>query len=335
MMAVYNREKFVDDAINSVVSQTYGNWELIVVDDHSTDGAVARIKDWMSKDSRIKAIFNSENEGIPATRNRGIRMASGKYIIFLDSDDVFRNNALQRMVDELDQQPDYGVVVAEFAVIDEQGKLTGETSLERYGRPKLQAGLFFDELITRSFIICAMFRRELVQKFGIWRDETLKGADDWLFWLDLSAVTQFKYLQEPLLCYRVHSSNVSITAKDTYAHDFMLIPDVIFSRYAKRLTSKQRKALLETAAYYCERSSLETAKKRTVFYRSIITDIQKLESENAILQSELKTIKSELKAIKSGFMYRCVKSTSSKIDSVFPEGSLRGKFRKWITYHLQ
>lgn len=88
-MAVYNRESYVDDAINGVVSQTYRNWELIVVDDHSTDGAVTRIKDWMSKDSRIKAIFNSENERIPATRNRGIRNALGKYIIFLDSDDVW------------------------------------------------------------------------------------------------------------------------------------------------------------------------------------------------------------------------------------------------------
>jgi glycosyltransferase involved in cell wall biosynthesis len=335
-MAVYNREKYVDDAITSVISQTYGNWELIVVDDHSTDGAVTRIKDWMSKDSRIKAIFNSENDGIPASRNRGIRIALGKYIIFLDSDDVFRNNALQRMVDELEQQPDYGVVVVELAMIDEQGKLTGETSLKRFGRPKLQAGFFFDALITRStFIMCAMFRSELVHKFKIWRDETLNAADDWLFWLDLSAVTQFKYLQEPLLFYRIHSSNASIIKKDPYARDFMLIPDVIFSRYAKRLNSKQRKALLETAAFYCERSSLETAKKRAVFYRSIITDIQKLESENANLQSELKTTKSELKIIKSGFMYRCAKSASSKIDRFFPEGSLRGQFRKWITYHLQ
>jgi glycosyltransferase involved in cell wall biosynthesis len=321
---------YIDKAIGSVVSQTFQNWELIIVDDHSTDDAVIRINNWLRKDSRIKAVFNSRNEGIAKSRNNGARMAIGKYVAFIDSDDMFHENTLRRMVDELEQHAECGVVVSEATVVDEKGKLTGKTTSDLYGRPKLQAGIFFDELITHSFVICAMFRRELTERHGIERDEDLKAADDWVFWLDLSAVCNFKYLQEPLSYYRVHPLNLSrsIGGRELYAQDFMIIPEKVFSRHAKLLNFKQRKGLLTSAAGVCELSSLETAKTRAAFYRSIVADIEKLESDNYTLQSELNTIR-------SGFINRSTRFFSSKIDNLFPDKPLRRKCRKWVTFQLK
>lgn len=332
IMPTHNREIYIDDAIRSVVSQTFQNWELIIVDDHSGSDTVARIKDWLRKDSRIKAVFNSRNEGIAKSRNNGMRVASGKYVSFIDSDDMLRKDALERMANELEQDSDYGVVVAESALIDEKGQLIGKTSADRFGKPKLQTGIFFDELIDHTFVTGNMFRREVVEKYGIRHDENLKLADDWGFWLDLSAVCKFKYLDEPLHYYRIHHLSLSQTpaaiGREMYAQDFMLIPERIFSKHAKLLNSRQMKGLLKFAARFLEPSSLEAPRTRAAFYRSIVADIEKLESENIILQSELKTIK-------SGFMYRYVKSLSSKLDHLSPDNTLRGKFRKWVTLHLR
>jgi len=330
VMTSYNHGMYIDKAISSVVSQTFENWELIIVENLSADDSAVRIRDWLRKDSRIQAIFNSRREGIARSRNKGVRMASGKYVSFIDSDDMFRKDALERMVNELEQDADYGVVVAEAAVIDEKDRLTGKTTSDLYGRPKLQRGIFFDELINHSFVIGNMFRRELVEKYEIQHDEDLKRADDWVFWLDLSAVCKFKYLEEPLHYYRIHPLNVSrsFKARDLYGEDFMIIPEKIFSKHAKILDSRERRAVLERAAILCERSSLETAKARGAFYRSIVAEIEKLVSDNFVLRSELDTVR-------SGFMNRCTKSFSSKIDHLFPDKTLRGKFRKWVRFQLQ
>jgi glycosyltransferase involved in cell wall biosynthesis len=322
---------YIDKAISSVVSQTFQNWELIIVDDHSTDGAAVRINDWLGKDSRIKGVFHSRNEGIARSRNDGIRMASGKYVAWIDSDNMFRKDALERMVKELEHDTDYGVVVAEGAVIDEKGELTGKTSSDLFGgKPKLEAGIFFDELITHSFVMGGLFRRELVERHEIQFDEDLKGADDWVFWLDLSAVCKFKHLEESLYYYRIHPLNASrsFRARDLYGEDFMIIPERIFSRHAKLLNSRQRKGLLTFAAGFCELSSLEAARTRAAFYRSIVAEVEKLESDNFMLQSELNVIK-------SGFISRCTKSLSSKIDQFFPDKTLRGKLRRWVIFKLQ
>ena len=94
-------------------------------------------------------------------------MATGKYLSLMASDDMFRRDALQLMADELDRNSDYGVAIAEAEVIDERGESTGKTASDLYGGPKVGAGNLFDELMNQSYVICNMFRREIVEKNGI------------------------------------------------------------------------------------------------------------------------------------------------------------------------
>lgn len=101
IMPAYNCEKYVVEAINSVLAQTYKNWELLVLDDGSNDNTLQVIEEFSKNDSRIKALRNGKNMGVSATRNRGIELTSGEWIAFLDSDDMWHPLKLENSLDLL------------------------------------------------------------------------------------------------------------------------------------------------------------------------------------------------------------------------------------------
>ena len=282
LMSAYNRQAYLDDAIRSVVSQTFEDWELVLIDNGSTDSTPVILRDWAHKDSRIRVVVNPKNVGVPKVRNQGARIASGRYVSFIDSDDLYRKDALQRMVGELEQNLDYDVLIAEAALIDENGQITGETNSQRMRwKPKCPARVLFDDLIANSFVVCNLVRNEVLRKNGICHDEELGFADDWMFWLDLSAVCNIRYLPESLYYYRIHRSNTSMSelAKEIYAKDFTVIPEKVFWKHASILGSRQKSEHLAWAAGFLDHSSLESAKMRAAFYRSIIADVRKPQRE--------------------------------------------------------
>jgi len=260
------------------VSQTFEDWELVLIDNGSPDYTSVMISDWARRGSRIRAVVYPKNVGIPKVRNQGARIASGRYVSFMDSDDLYRNDALQRMIDELEQKTDYDAVIAEAALIDEVGKATGKTNSQRMQwKPKRPTRVLFDDLIAHSFVVCNLVRKKILQKTGICHDEELELADDWMFWLDLSAICKIRYLPEPLCYYRIHHFNTSMSelAKEIYAKDFTVIPEKVFWKHASVLNSSQRSDHLEWAAGFLDRSSLESAKIRAAFYRTIIAELRK------------------------------------------------------------
>ena len=94
----YNSEKFIEDSINSVISQTYDNWEMIIVDDCSSDNSQHKILSLANKDTRIKTILLKKNVGAAEARNIALRKANGNYIAFLDSDDLWNNEKLEKQI---------------------------------------------------------------------------------------------------------------------------------------------------------------------------------------------------------------------------------------------
>jgi hypothetical protein len=186
------------------------------------------------------------------------------------------------MVDELEQKTDYGAVIAEAALIDENGKLTGKTNSERMQwKPKRPTRVLFDDLIAHSFVVCNLVRKEVLQRTGICHDEELGLADDWMFWLDLSAVCKIRYLPELLYYYRIHGLNVSMSelSREIYAKDFTVIPEKVFWKHASILSSRLRSEHLAWAAGFLDRSSLESAKMRAAFYHTILADVRKSRRE--------------------------------------------------------
>ena len=116
VMAVYNREKFVGRAIESVLVQTLGDFEFIIVDDGSTDGTGKVLREYAAKDDRIR-IISQENQGLAASRNTGVAMSRGKYIAFMDSDDACAVNRLESQLDFLTRYPQYHACGCGFSPI--------------------------------------------------------------------------------------------------------------------------------------------------------------------------------------------------------------------------
>ena len=110
IMPVYNGERFLSEAIDSILAQTIGNFELIIVDDGSTDGSAQIIKEYAQRDGRVCVLQHGENRGQAAARNSGLAAAQGEYIIGMDADDISPPERLRKQLDFLRQRPDIGVL---------------------------------------------------------------------------------------------------------------------------------------------------------------------------------------------------------------------------------
>lgn len=176
VMPCYNASQFVAEAIESVIVQTYQNWELIIVDDCSTDKSVDIVLDYQRKDNRIKLIRNTEPSGSPAEpRNIGIEHSKGEYIAFLDSDDIWMADKLEKQLAKFGEG-DYAIVYVNYEVIREDGSRTGKII-------KRLAFTDYRQLLKYNSIACsgAILRKE---RLNGCRFKKI-GHEDYLFWLTL------------------------------------------------------------------------------------------------------------------------------------------------------
>jgi len=125
VIPTYNSADFLIQALNSVLNQTYSNYEIIVVDDGSSDNTSQAIEPWRSQ---IRYIYQ-DNQGVAAARNRGIDAATGDFIAFLDADDLFLPQKLQQQVAVFEAQPDLGMVISGWQVTDAEGEVISDIEL--------------------------------------------------------------------------------------------------------------------------------------------------------------------------------------------------------------
>ncbi len=212
VMPAYNCEKYIEGAINSVLNQTYQNWELIVIDDGSKDKTGYIIKELENKDSRIKFIKNEKNMGVSATRNRGISIASSEWIAFLDSDDMWEESKLEKQIKVAEEK------AAEFL-------FTGSSFINEEGKPykgvfKVPESVNYKKLRNQNIISCSSV---LINKrfFEVIKMEKDDMHEDYAVWLRIlkTGVTAYG-INEPLLIYRISrnskSGNKVRTIKMTY-----------------------------------------------------------------------------------------------------------------------
>lgn len=218
MMATYNRAGYTELAVKSVLEQTYTNWELLVLDDASTDDTSKVILKHADSDSRIKYLPASENMGITKNRNRGFGFASGKYVAVLDCDDLWIDvNKLKKQVAFLEENPDYVVVGTNVDVIDKDGNKTGffQYALE-------DADIRRNMLSRNQFTHSAVMMRRASLPLPRPYDESGEVSiwEDYDLFLRLGQVGQLANLPETMTSYRWHGGNISKTEKKkgAYAH---------------------------------------------------------------------------------------------------------------------
>jgi glycosyltransferase involved in cell wall biosynthesis len=201
----YNYGRFLGEAIQSVLDQTFQDWELIVVDDGSTDGT-REVVDAFA-DPRIHYVYQ-ENQGNPAARNTALRLARGEYVACLDADDAWFPEKLEKQVAKLDSlPPTVGLVYGNvYLFSDEDGSII-QRFLEVQIPPR---GQVFKKLLPNEgyFIhdTAALIRREVFERVGLY-DESLLRFQDWEMWVRIARVYEVETLDEPLARVRRHSSN--------------------------------------------------------------------------------------------------------------------------------
>ncbi len=205
IIPAYNGEKFIPQSIGSVLAQTHTDWELIVVDDGSTDGTRAVVEGFCKKDPRIK-YFYEENSGGPARpKNLGMKHAVGEYIAYLDQDDEWLPEKLEKQIRLFERSSNIGLVGCDAALVDNKGKV-----FSAYKTPEPKS--IFPYLLERDYIYSnssVVIRREVVKKVGA-RDEKLKYAEDWDMWIRIAVAGYvFDFVHEPLLKYLVYPENTT------------------------------------------------------------------------------------------------------------------------------
>lgn len=196
IIPAYNAELYIAEAIDSILEQTYTNFEVIVIDDASTDKTVAIIKRYEKKDKRLRIYKNKKNMGIGANRSRGIELAKGEYICWQDADDVALPSRLQLQVNYLDTHSDVGVVGGFIKFFDENT----DGPVRRYAETDglLRRNIFRYNPVAQP---ASMFRKECFDKVGFY-DETYKVSEDLDMLFRVGVHYKFANVQQVVLRYR-------------------------------------------------------------------------------------------------------------------------------------
>ena len=198
---IYNSKKFIRECVDSVLRQTYDNWEQIFVDDNSEDESADIIEEYIKLDDRFILIKSSENKGAAKSRNLGIRQAKGRFIAFLDSDDVWHQDKLKQQVHFMVDNGHVFTYTQYFEFKESADKPS--YFLESPKRVN------YDMMLKNNYIGCltAMYDKDY---FGKIQMPEIRSSEDWVLWLRLLKETEYAYgFQKPLAYYRFGHGSLS------------------------------------------------------------------------------------------------------------------------------
>lgn len=198
VLPVHNGATFLDDAIGSILGQTFADFELICVDDGSTDETPAILSHHAESDPRISIITNRPNRGLPGALNAGFAVARGELHSWTSDDNIARPHMLERLVQALDANPNSAIAHANYSVIDAQGTVIG---FQKVGPA---SEILFGNRIGAAFL----YRAEVTRTLGGY-DTALFGAEDYDFWLRAARSFRFVRLDEDLYLYRRHDGSLT------------------------------------------------------------------------------------------------------------------------------
>lgn len=200
----YNGERYIREAIQSVCEQTYRDWELIIVDDCSIDNTLKIAEYFSEKDGRIRVIHNDNNKRLPASLNIGFSQANGSYLTWTSDDNIYHKNAIEKMVDYLDEHTVVPLVRSQMEIIDENNKI-----IEKKIDFDCESFLFYNNIGA-----CFMYRKSVLECIGGY-DENLFCVEDYDYWMRIYE----KYnciggISDVLYSYRMHANTLTSSKKE-------------------------------------------------------------------------------------------------------------------------
>jgi glycosyltransferase involved in cell wall biosynthesis len=198
VLPTYNGSRYLSISISSCVDQTYKNWELIIVDDASSDNTPDLIAGYLKADPRIRTVLHHTNRKLPAALNTGFSQARGEYLTWTSDDNFYDRTAISVMVDRLERCPEVDLVYADYYAIDEHGHVVAEATVHSP-----------IELLHWNCIgPCFLYRRRVGEGVGRYAED-LYLAEDYDFWLRVSARFQIQPLHKKLYYYRGHGASLT------------------------------------------------------------------------------------------------------------------------------
>lgn len=231
VMTSYNHQKYISEAIESVLRQTFDDIELIIVDDASRDCSQDIIQQYQQTDSRIRSIFHKENMGISRTTNDGFASANGEYISYIQSDDIWMLDKLEKQLQVLNKNERL-IVWSDATIIDGSGRERGELFTEHYKAVnRRKNGDIFLELIQGNFICIqsTIFKAEYSREIQF--DPRCIYACDYKFMIDLSKKYQFHFISDPLIKYRIHGENTILKNRHIWEKDLFFLNKYFLQNY--------------------------------------------------------------------------------------------------------
>lgn len=202
IMAVYNASQFLKEAIDSILSQSYKNYELIIVNDCCIDNSVQIIQSY--NDSRIRLIHNEANIGLAASLNKGIALSKGKYIIRMDDDDLCHPGRFEKQIKYMENHPDVGICGSWVKVFGDENYIW-KTARDH---DQIRSKLFFNTALAHPSII---IRKSIIESFHLNYDTNFRRAQDFDLFNRAAIITKLHNIQEILLFYRIAYNNKKTT----------------------------------------------------------------------------------------------------------------------------
>ena len=231
IMPAYNVEQFISESIKSVLAQTYQDWELIIVDDNSTDNTYEIAKSYAESDGRIKVIRFSENRGAALARNAAIEAAKGKYIVFLDSDDLWLPHKLEEQL-EFMRENDLAFTYSSYELIDEAGKSLGIFLTKE--------SITYSSMLKTCDVGCLTAIYDSYSLGKMYFNIECRRQEDYALWLAiLKRIKETKGILEPLAKYRIRSGSISRNKLKAAWYQWKVYREV------------EKLSLLKSAYYFC------------------------------------------------------------------------------------
>lgn len=204
VLPIYNGEKYMRQSIDSVINQTYKNWELIIIDDCSSDNTPTIAKEYAENDNRIRYYRNETNLKLPRGLNRGFSLSKGDYLTWTSDDNMYLPNALEVMLNTLVENK-VELVYASYDIIDENDERIGETIAPEDSKRAI--------LAWNCVGACFLYTRRVYEEIGEYNPD-LFLVEDYEFWIRVCSKFEGIAIKEKLYRYRSHSGNLTSTARE-------------------------------------------------------------------------------------------------------------------------
>lgn len=215
ILPVYNSEKYITECLESILKQTYKYWELIIVDDGSTDQSENLILEYLSNFNNPTKYIKLSHQGLPYCLNLGISYAKGEYIARIDADDVMINHRIEKQIQFLEENKDIGVCGSNAIEIDEYGREFSIVIMPEYDKIIKKQMSFINSIIHPSVLI----RKQLFTHFSY--NNLYPNPEDYELWTHFSKITNFHNYQEPLIKKRYHVEQITSKIDKVFTYRFV------------------------------------------------------------------------------------------------------------------